>query len=95
MPAASGMPKVYYDVYNNIKAKFERNGGYIGKTKYLRWQGAADQRAHQIAKSYVDKRQSNKTLADKLDYYYQKSKEIEMNKSFNHPDYKHVHSKEY
>ena len=96
MPASSGQPKFYYDIYNNIKAKFEKTG-YIGKKKYDRWDGLADQRAHQIALSYVNKRntRTNKDLIDDLDHYYKKSREIELKKSFEHPDYKHVHSKEY
>ena len=92
MPAASGMPSAYYDIYNNIKAKFEKTG-FVGKQKYDRWAGPADQKAHMIAKNYVDKRKrTNKELIDDLKYYYQKTLERE---SFNHPDYKHIHSKEY
>ena len=53
MGAASGMPKAYYEIYNNIKTKFEKTGKVAGK-RYMRWEGPADQRAHMIAKSYVD-----------------------------------------
>lgn len=95
MGAASGMPKVYYDVYNNIKANFEKTGRINGKA-YSKWEGLADQRAHAIAKSIANKRsRTNKDLLDELDYYYKKAKEVELKKSFEHPDYKHVHSNEY
>lgn len=92
MPAAPGMPKAYYDIYNNIKAKFEETGKIAGK-RYMKWAGPADQRAHVIAKSYVDRRSNKKArtnqelLAD-LEAYYKKAREIE---TFNHPDYRHIH----
>ena len=95
MGAAAGMPKVYYDVYNNIRANFEKTSKINGKV-YSKWEGSADQRAHEIAKSIVDKRnRANKDLLDELNYYYKKVKEIELKKSFEHPDYKHVHGEGY
>ena len=96
MGAAAGMSKVYYDVYNNIKANFEKTGRINGKA-YSRWEGLADQRAHVIAKSYVKgrvdkKNRSNQDLLADLDKYYKKTREME---TFNHPDYKHIHGNGY
>ena len=96
MGAASGMPKAYYEIYNNIKTKFEKTGKVAGK-RYMRWEGPADQRAHMIAKSYVDgrtdkKNRTNQELLADLDRYYKKTRELE---TFNHPDYKHVHGNGY
>ena len=92
MPPAKNMPSKYYTIYNNLRNKFDKTG-YVGRQKYIKWEGEADRKAHQIALSYI--KSSNKKLIDDLDYFYKKTRDIEMNKSFNHPDYIHVHGKEY
>lgn len=99
MPAQSGQPKAYYNIYNNIKNQWERTGK-INNKKYDRWEGLADQRAHMIALSYIKNRynkkaRTNQELLDELEYFHKKNKELELKKSFEHPDYKHVHNKEY
>lgn len=96
MPAARNMSSPYYEIYNNVRAKFERTG-YIGKTRYNKWEGLADQRAHMIAKSYMDIRNKKKQEADNgaLNYVYEYL-EIENKKNwFNNEDYKHVHGYDY
>lgn len=98
MSAASGMPKAYYDIYNNLKAKFEKTGKVAGRL-YTKWDGPADQRAHMIALNYINKRgiskKNNQELIQSLGDYYKKTRELELERSFNHPDYKHIHGNDY
>lgn len=91
MPA--GMPKAYYEIMKNLKAKFEKTGK-VGRKKYSIWDaghssGDAVHHAHNIAMRIIkDRTHKNKELLDDLEYYLKKSRDVE---SFNHPDYKHVH----
>lgn len=96
MPA--GMPKAYYEIMKNLKAKFEKTGK-VGRKKYSYWddgrpEGNAVNHAHNIAQRIIKDRQkkkvnSNKELLDDLNDYLKKTRETQ---SFNHPDYKHVHN---
>lgn len=99
---------VYLAILDNMKATWEKTGK-VGGVSYKYWdkyqQGCGINKAHIIANEIIKRKhpeyftptnkKSNKDLIDDLDYFYKKAREIELKKSFEHPDYKHVHSKEY
>lgn len=98
---------IYLAILDNMKATWEKTGRVSGGY-YKYWDkystGCGINKAHIIANEIIKQKypqyftsptRSNKDLIGALDKYYKKSREIEMNKDFEHPHYKHIHSKTY